>query len=156
MTPIEDKLWRAFGDFADGTGVVLRLTVEGLSFLEIERISADLWWPRGGVLVLAPQVACGRYRIDFGGIARGAISKTRVAIECDRHDFHEKTKAQAAHDKARDRALTAEGIRVVRFTGSEIWRAPDACVASLLGIVSNELQRQCEIRHLGQEVSHAS
>lgn len=54
-------------------------------------------------------------------------SETYVAIECDGHDFHEKTKEQAARDKQRDRDLQSIGWAVARFTGSEIFKnAPAA------------------------------
>lgn len=64
-------------------------------------------------------------RIDFvfvgneGGCA---------AVELDGHDFHERTKEQAARDKSRDRLLTAAGWRVLRFTGSEVYANPHECV----------------------------
>lgn len=45
-----------------------------------------------------------------------------LAIECDGHDFHEKTKEQARRDKSRDRLLMANGIHTIRFTGSEVFR----------------------------------
>jgi very-short-patch-repair endonuclease len=45
---------------------------------------------------------------------------TSFIIECDGHDFHEKTKEQARRDKKRDRDLTTAGNIIMRFTGSEI------------------------------------
>ena len=53
-------------------------------------------------------------------------------MECDGHDFHERTKAQAAHDKTRDRALQARGLKVLRYTGSEIWADPFGCALDVL------------------------
>ena len=53
-------------------------------------------------------------------------------IECDGHEFHERTKAQAAHDKARDRELQGRGYQVLRFAGSEIWRAPFEVASEIL------------------------
>lgn len=47
-----------------------------------------------------------------------------VAIECDGHDFHERTKEQAERDKKRDRDIQSLGWNVARFTGSEIVRDP--------------------------------
>lgn len=47
-----------------------------------------------------------------------------IVIECDGHEFHEKTKEQAKHDKERDRFLQKEGYPVYRFTGSEIFNNP--------------------------------
>jgi very-short-patch-repair endonuclease len=50
-----------------------------------------------------------------------------VVVECDGHDFHERTREQAAHDKRRDRYMQAAGWRVLRFTGSEIHRDAARC-----------------------------
>lgn len=84
------------------------------------------------------------YRADFVVVAlpeRGG-EPIPVVVECDGHDFHEKTKAQAERDRKRDRAMTAEGYRVFRFTGSEIWRDPFACAAEVMAFLSSELEKQ--------------
>ncbi len=73
------------------------------------------------------ETSAGNFRLDFAL----EISGKKVAIECDGHEFHERTKEQATRDKARDRALTAEGWRILRFTGSEIWKAPELCAAEV-------------------------
>lgn len=59
-------------------------------------------------------------------------------VELDGHDFHERTKAQARRDKSRDRAMAADGVTVLRFTGSEVWRDPDACAKETLSIARNK------------------
>ena len=71
----------------------------------------------GGYVETLPQVQVGRYRVDF--MVR--FFDEKFIVECDGHDFHERTKQQAQHDKQRDRFLQAEGFKVFRFTGSEIW-----------------------------------
>ncbi|MGH2964229.1 MAG: DUF559 domain-containing protein [Solirubrobacterales bacterium] len=43
-------------------------------------------------------------------------------VECDGHDFHERTPHQARRDRERDRKLQAEGFLVFRYPGTEIWR----------------------------------
>ena len=55
----------------------------------------------------------------------------KIGVECDGHDFHEKTKEQAARDKKRDRDLQALGYRVLRFSGSEIYRDVNACILAI-------------------------
>ncbi|XKH51352.1 endonuclease domain-containing protein [Chryseomicrobium palamuruense] len=52
-------------------------------------------------------------------------------IECDGHDFHEKTKDQVIKDKKRDRTFQSEGIPIFRFTGSEIYNSPYTCVREI-------------------------
>jgi very-short-patch-repair endonuclease len=54
-------------------------------------------------------------------------SKKSVIVECDGHDFHERTPKQAEHDRKRDRKLIELGYVVLRFTGREIWRDPMKC-----------------------------
>lgn len=50
-----------------------------------------------------------------------------LVVECDGHDYHERTKEQAAKDRSRDRNLQMSGYTVFRFTGYEIYRAPLKC-----------------------------
>lgn len=84
-------------------------------------------------IFLVPQYPVGRYRLDFllGAGMRRAPTKC-VAIECDGHAFHEKTKEQAAHDKARDRQISAELMGILRFAGSEIYRDVSACAVEAI------------------------
>ena len=85
------------------------------------------------VLIITPQFKVGRYRADFLITVRDrwgdgdAYIDGSLLIECDGHDFHEKTKDQAKRDKKRDRELQSAGFEVHHFTGSEIWEDPVAC-----------------------------
>lgn len=76
------------------------------------------------------------YRLDFAvKLTSGHADKAKVvwiAVECDGHQFHERTKDQARHDKSRDRELAKLGFRILRFTGSEIYRSSFACAADVL------------------------
>jgi very-short-patch-repair endonuclease len=85
-----------------------------------------------------------RYRVDFLICARlgGYADLHKVVVECDGHDFHEKTKQQAAHDKKRDPALTAAGFRVFRFTGSEIYRDPVGCASEIANYLQDEFWKK--------------
>lgn len=77
-------------------------------------------------LFLWPQIKIGAFRVDFivGSYSKRHEAFRYVIIECDGHDFHERTKEQAQRDKARDRYITGLGHRILRFTGSEIYRDP--------------------------------
>jgi hypothetical protein len=55
-----------------------------------------------------------------------------LIVECDGHDFHERTKEQAARDRARDRWAVDNDYEIFRFTGSEIWRRPWECGLQVL------------------------
>jgi len=83
------------------------------------------------------------YRIDFMLMVKARDgSGAALAVECDGHDFHERTKEQAAHDRSRDRAIMLAGIRVVRFTGSEIFK-------DVLGCAEEALQHLGSIQYPG-------
>jgi len=92
-------------------------------------------FPCGRILVL-PQVTVGQYSVDFfcGWKAPKSYGHHLkwLAVECDGHEFHEKTKSQAAHDKARDRHLLSRDIPVMRFTGSQVWRDAEECVSEVV------------------------
>ena len=76
------------------------------------------------------------YRVDFMiTISLDLQSTLGFVIECDGHDFHEKTKDQAKKDKQRERALTLAGYTVIRFTGSEIHNDPYKCVDEIRDII---------------------
>lgn len=70
------------------------------------------------------QVKVGKYRVDF--MITGNMPAT--VVECDGHDWHEKSREQAAKDKKRDRFLQSQGFRVFHFTGSEIHKKGLFCV----------------------------
>ena len=82
--------------------------------------------------LIFPQVSIGPYVLDFLIVLKDSNCAIRgVAIECDGHEFHEKTKRQAAHDKKRDRYLAFHSITVLRFTGAEIWYDAPACAVEV-------------------------
>ncbi|WP_431858685.1 endonuclease domain-containing protein [Azospirillum sp.] len=80
------------------------------------------------------QAVIGQHRVDF--LVVGHLNPLNpmsnfVVVECDGHDFHEKTKEQAKRDKRRDRDLQKQGYSVLRFTGSEIFIDPEGCVREI-------------------------
>ena len=87
--------------------------------------------------ILSPQIRVGRYRVDFMIRVAGypGDDDTFIVIECDGYEFHERTKEQAQRDKARDRALIADGIQVIRFTGSEVWQRAGECAEEILALL---------------------
>lgn len=86
---------------------------------EVSDYREDMW-------LLVPQYEWEGYRIDLA-IRAPRYRFKWIFIECDGHDFHERTKEQAANDRQKDRAIQASGFPVLRFTGSEIYRDPGAC-----------------------------
>lgn len=134
-SPIEELLvwamvWQSFG----GRFMVIESRPSQLPGIDPDSKGASLYehtwdalWRRD--IHLQPLVRVGdtRYRLDIG-MDYQSVTWSRahvfVAIECDGHDFHEKTKEQAERDKRRDRDLQSIGWVIARFTGSEIVRDP--------------------------------
>lgn len=65
---------------------------------------------------------------DFADLDK---SKSLI-IECDGHDFHEKTKAQVAKDNERMMDIKMLGYDVIRFSGSQIYNDPFGCVVKAI------------------------
>lgn len=84
-----------------------------------------------------PQANVGAYRADFLLICRYYGVTHLFVIECDGHEHHERTKEQASRDKSRDRWFTSRGFKMLRFTGSEIWRDPAACFEEIANAIQN-------------------
>lgn len=75
------------------------------------------------------------YRLDFLLVVRPDLFKwphgddphhslvppAYLAVEVDGHDYHERTKEQAARDRQRDRDLQSIGVPTMRFTASEVY-----------------------------------
>ncbi len=74
------------------------------------------------------------YRIDL--IVK--CSHGLIAIECDGHDWHDRTKQQAAYDRARDRWMLKNGVATLRFTGSEIFHSAEKCASEVMDILRIE------------------
>lgn len=114
----------------------------GLSFDDRLAVHAEQFG-KGYLVGVTCQQKVGPYRLDFRlrcAKAHGPREEWRwlnIAVECDGHDFHEKTKAQAQRDKARDRYLVSAGYRILRFTGAEIWNDPVGCADQVFDL--NEL-----------------
>lgn len=92
------------------------------------------------------------YRLDFAYRAMhvrsgSLLAEAYIDVECDGHDFHERTKEQAERDKERDRDLQGLGYRIARFTGSEIARDPAECMNKLHRMIGQLLEMNYYLRH---------
>lgn len=146
QSPIESALLAELqfmgSGYGDGGGCLLFTPVSELK---------DFSYIFGGLpdmsLAAMPQAKWGNYRIDIAIFGQGPARNGQLcmAVECDGHDFHEKTKSQAARDKARDRALTAGGWHVFHFTGSEIYADAEKCAIELTTFASLWMEKQIDI-----------
>lgn len=101
---------------------------------EVEPVSKIDFW-------IKPQAKIGSYHADFLMWFSFERVKFGVAIECDGHAFHERTKEQASRDKKRDREILKAGFPVVRFTGSDVFKSPQECEEQVAELLDDALDR---------------
>lgn len=87
-----------------------------------------------------PQAAVAGFRLDFLLVVSQPLHEKSfetklICVECDGHNFHERTKEQAQRDRSRDRELQRLGYLVVRFTGSELYRDAGKCFDEIVDLV---------------------
>lgn len=89
------------------------------------------------IMKLETQKKIGNYRCDF--YLEHKVKKTdkliKIVIECDGHEWHEKSKKQAAHDKKRDRYMVLQGYTILRYTGSEITNNPETVIEDIVNLI---------------------
>jgi very-short-patch-repair endonuclease len=84
-------------------------------------------------LMLWAQAPILNYRADILIMSKNLAGQwMKLVVECDGHDFHERTKEQAAKDRSRDREMQGAGYTVFRFTGAEIYRDPVKCAQQVV------------------------
>lgn len=93
------------------------------------------------IIELDVQRRFGRYRTDIYVCCSYNNSKLEIVVECDGHEFHEKTKEQASRDKRRDRYFTKLGIVTLRYSGSEIVNNPSVITADIQEILAKRFPR---------------
>jgi very-short-patch-repair endonuclease len=137
VAPFGSPIEREFAAGVVELGLMQFVPKFELTYEEVRIEAPKLLGPRGqfdsvGVVVF-PQVQIAKFTVDFLAMfwnhRRNFIMP--IAIECDGHDFHERTPQQAWHDKRRDRFFALNSIFVLRFTGREIRRDPVECAREL-------------------------
>ena len=93
-----------------------------------------------------------KYRVDFfiPVIYKNQDNKCFI-VECDGHEFHQKTKEQVERDNTRMRDLQKTGYEIIRFSGTEIWHRPYKCAEEILNIILSKCQYAKEEKHNGKE-----
>lgn len=84
------------------------------------------------------QVDIDGWRVDYlFQVLSDAGVTSKLIVECDGHDFHERTKEQAQRDRERDRRMQENGYTIFRFTGSELHRNAFGCARQVLRWAEN-------------------
>lgn len=90
----------------------------------------------------------GKYRADFyfdSDYPSGETSHHRgknnlkLVIECDGHDFHEKTKEQVAKNNKRNLDLQMAGYEILHFSGSQVFENPLKCVKEVYEYIQKKV-----------------
>jgi very-short-patch-repair endonuclease len=81
-------------------------------------------------IIVESQIQLHDWRVDF--LISCEEQRRFLIVECDGHDFHERTREQAAKDRARDRKFQQKGYTVFRFTGSEIYQDAPSCSSQVI------------------------
>lgn len=69
-----------------------------------------------------------KYRVDFYLTHEFQIPEQKgLIVECDGHEFHEKTKEQVKNNNERDYELKKMGYDVLHFNGRQIYLDPMKC-----------------------------
>ena len=64
----------------------------------------------------------------------------KIVIECDGHDFHQKTKEQVKHDNEREYDLKMAGYEIIRFSGSQIYNEPFKCAEDTYNFIMKHIK----------------
>ncbi len=116
----------------------LNSPIEQFAYADLLGLEAELWYSDIKVI---PQYEVGNYIADFMVQLYGES----FAIECDGREFHEKTLDQSKRDKRKDRFFQLNGIKIFRFTGSEIYLSPswmDDISDEVYSILDREHERE--------------
>lgn len=77
------------------------------------------------------------YNEDKGtGYEYSPINPISLIVECDGHEFHEKTKEQVKHDNERDYDLKVAGFDVLHYSGSQIFNDPLKCAKEIYDYIT--------------------
>lgn len=85
-----------------------------------------------------------------------AFASPVVIVECDGHEFHERTAEQATRDRRRDRAMAADGYAVLRFTGRELFKDADACAEEVDLYIEAQCRRHSEMLATARAISRGA
>lgn len=81
-----------------------------------------------------------KYRVDIIVQKEYKGKKYMFVIECDGHDFHEKTKEEASRDKQRDRDFLSIGIPTIRYSGRDIFEDTMECVHDMYDVINGYIK----------------
>lgn len=85
-------------------------------------------------------IECIKYVFQNGEPLPSEERYAEVIVECDGHDFHEKTKEQVKRRNKRDLDLKMEGYDLIHFSGSQIYNEPEECARNTIEYLIKHLK----------------
>lgn len=87
---------------------------------------------------ITPQSEVSKYTVDFLISFKPLFDTCHsldIVIECDGHEWHEKTKEQSTKDKVREREIKKCGYLILRYSGSEIVEDPEKAYIDVANVI---------------------
>ena len=81
-----------------------------------------------------------KYIVDFYYRFPSGNGSYDLIVECDGHEFHQKTKKQVEHDNNRDYDLKSCGYDVIHFSGSQIYNDPVGCAYKVFNYIMKKFR----------------
>lgn len=93
---------------------------------------------------ILPQIPILKYRVDIDIeiVNLNGWETKELIIECDGHEFHEKTKEQVKKNNKRDYDLKSAGYDILHFSGSEIYNNPMECAQRVFDYIERGINEQ--------------
>lgn len=85
-------------------------------------------------IILLPQARIGQYRVDSVLYVNEGPFAVPTVVELDGHEWHERSQKQRSEEKDRDRHMQFMGMRVGRYTGSDVFKDPFRVAADALNL----------------------
>lgn len=121
-----------------------------LMALEICECKRNIWDRYHYGIIISTQIEYeigdSKYRSDITIYVDDVFNTTNkndfeIIIECDGHDFHEKTKEQVIKNNQRDYDFKCAGIEVFHFSGSEIYNKPTECADKIFDYIEGRINK---------------
>ena len=120
---------------------IFMMTFNFVSILRNDELPSDIM----GVFIfpqLDIETAQHKYYVDFYIVMESLNNSVGVVVECDGHEFHQKTKEQVTHDNEREYEIKKVGYDILRFSGSQIYNAPFKCANDVFDYLLSKAERR--------------
>lgn len=67
-------------------------------------------------------------------------TNSKIIIECDGYEFHQKTKEQVQRDNEREYDLKMAGYEILRFSGTQIYKNPIKCAEDTYNYIISKIK----------------